>query len=210
PLQQATEKVLKAEAHVFESTRPGTHWLRVSRGGYGRGDLFFAGENPPDGGIINYYLKDKPKGPVTLEIMDVTGRKTTYTIKEPAAGINRILWDMQFDPSEEQMKQRLSQMQNMMDRILQRPEVEETQKKTVTEALERIKKPGLGYREAIAIQQEAFEAIGFGGRGGFGRFGRGGGEDITAQSGTYAVKLTINGKVYDGSITVRADPMLEK
>ncbi|MBU4495002.1 MAG: hypothetical protein KJ874_06840 [Acidobacteria bacterium] len=210
PLQQATEKVLKAEAHVFESTRPGTQWLRLSRGGYGRGDLFFAGENPPGGAVINYYLKDKPKEPVTLEIMDATGKKTTYTVKEPAAGINRLFWDMQFDPSEEQMKQRLSQMQNMMDRILQRPEVEEAQKKTVTEALERLKKPGLGYREAMAIQQEAFEAIGFGGRGGFGRFGRGGGEDMTAPPGTCAVKLTVNGKVYTGTIAVRADPMLEK
>ena len=210
PLQQATENVMKAEAHVFESTRPGTHWLNVSRGGYGRGNLFFAGENPPDGAIINYFLKEMPAGPVTLEIMDATGRKTTYTVKEPQIGINRVFWDMQFDPSEEQMKQRFSQMQNMMDRILQRPEVEEAQKKEVREALEMMKKPGVGYREAMAIQRKAFEAIGFGGRGGFGRFGRGGGVDLTAQAGTYAVKLTVNGKVYNGSIAVRADPMLTK
>src|SRR5258708_27509996 len=32
-----------------------------------------AGENPPDGAVIDYYLKEKATGPVTLDIMDATG-----------------------------------------------------------------------------------------------------------------------------------------
>ncbi|MFC2157120.1 hypothetical protein ACFLT9_04725 [Acidobacteriota bacterium] len=210
PLQQATSKVLSAEAHLFQSTKPGTHWLSLARGGYGRGNLFFAGENPLPGAVINYYLKEKPAGEVTIEINDATGNlKTSFPVKEPQAGINRLVWDMRFDPPPSQMKQSLNQMQQMMDRILGRQEVEEAQKKVVDAALEKLKQPGLGYREAQAIQREAFEAIGFGQAGRMMRFGRGGGAAV-AGPGTYAVKLTVNGKSYTSTIQVRTDPKLDK
>ncbi len=209
PLQEATEKTLSSEAYLFENGRPGTQWLRLSRGGYGRGNLFFAGENPPDGVAVSFYLKDKPSSPVEVEITDATGKlKTTYTFKDLEPGVNRLMWDMRFDPSPEQMKQSIASIQQMMERILQRPEVEEDPKRTVEEALERLKQPGITYREAMAIQREAYETIGFGG--GFmrfrGRFGRGaGGAD--AEPGTYAVKLTVNGQTFSGTVSVRRDPM---
>jgi len=211
PLQQASDKILSTEAFLFECDRPGTHWLSLSRGGYGRGNLFFAGENPPPGAAINFYLKDKPSGPVEVEITDATGNlKTTFALKDADAGINRLMWDMQFDPPAEQLKQNLDRMQQMMERILQRPEVEEEQKKAVEKAFEQLKQPGLNYREAMAIQREAFETMGFGGymryRGGFGR----GTGAAVADSGTYAVKLTVNGKTYAGKISVRQDPMLKE
>jgi hypothetical protein len=208
PLQQASEKVLSAEAHLFENGRPGTQWLSLARGGYGRGNLYFAGENPSPGLPINFYLKEKLKDPVEIEITDATGTlKTNYTLKDTEAGINRLMWDMRFDPPAAQLKQNLTQMQQMMDRILQRPEVEEEPKKTVQKALEKLKQPGLTYREAAEIQRKAFEAIGFGG---FMRF-RGRGRGIGAAEavpGIYAVNLTVNGKTYPGRVTVRQDPML--
>ncbi len=206
PLQQATDKVLASEAHLFESTRPGTQWLRLGRGGYGRGNLFFAGENPPEGAMINFYLKEKPAEPVTVEIMDASGKlKTLYTLKEAEAGINRLLWDMRFDPSPQAMKASLNAMQSMMERILGRPEVEPEAKATVEKAFEQLKQPGLTYREAAEIQRKAFETIGFGGMGRFRGRGRGGA--AVAEPGSYAVKLTVNGKAYDGTIAVRKDPM---
>src|SRR6202042_1349590 len=33
-----------------------------------------AGENPPDGAIIDYYLKEKISGPITLNLLDSTGK----------------------------------------------------------------------------------------------------------------------------------------
>ncbi len=207
PLQQSTEKVVTAEAHVFESTRPGTQWLRQARGGYGRGNLFFAGENPPEGAIINFFLKEKPSGPVTLEITDATGTlKTLYEFKNADAGVNRLFWDMQFDPSPDQMKARITQMQQMMERILGRSEVEPEAKETVEKAMEELKKPGLNYREAMEIQTKAFETIGFGG-GRYRGFGRSSGAAI-AEPGAYGVKLTVNGKSFNGKVTVRKDPNL--
>ncbi len=211
PLQQATDKILVSEAHLFENERPGTHWLSLRRGGYGRGNFYFAGENPPPGAAINFYLKDKPSETVKVEIMDATGNlKTTFSVKDAEAGMNRLMWDMRFDPSPNELKQSIDQMQQMMDRILQRPEVEEEAKKTVEKALEHLKQPGLSYREAAAIQRQAFESIGFGGYMQFmrGRFGRGVTAPV-AEPGTYAVKLTVNGKIYTGKVSVRRDTMLQ-
>ncbi len=208
PLQQATDDVLSEEAHLFENIRPGTQWLRLGRGGYGRGNLYFAGENPPTGLNINFYLKERPDAPVEVEISDVTGNLSTkYSIKEATAGINRLMWDMRFDPPQAQLKQNITQMQQMMDRILQRPEVEEEAKNTVNKALEQLKTPGISYREAAVIQRKAFESIGFGG---FMRFrGRGRGMGATnAEPGIYAVKLSVSGNTYMGKVVVRQDPMM--
>ena len=79
-----------------------------------------AGENPPDGAIINYYLKSKSAGPVMLEINDGAGslvrRYATDDPVEPLkdegnvpaywirptlvlsndAGMHRFVWDLHY------------------------------------------------------------------------------------------------------------------
>ncbi len=80
-----------------------------------------AGQNPPDGAIIDYYLKEKVKGPVTLEIFDANNtlvRKFSsddkpyeignqniplYWIRpqqilSAEAGAHRFMWDMHYAP----------------------------------------------------------------------------------------------------------------
>ena len=80
-----------------------------------------AGENPPDGAIIDYYLRDKAIGPVTLEIIDAYGNTVRrfssedkhYKIPElnipqywirpqqllsADAGSHRFLWDLHYPP----------------------------------------------------------------------------------------------------------------
>ncbi len=80
-----------------------------------------AGQNPPDGAVINYYLSGKVAKPVTLEITDATGKlvrqyssdEKPYTIPDvnlPAywirpqqllsgeAGTHRFMWDMHYPP----------------------------------------------------------------------------------------------------------------
>jgi photosystem II stability/assembly factor-like uncharacterized protein len=81
------------------------------------------GENPPDGAIINYTLKKAASTPVTLEILDASGRlvrryASTDPIETPdpstapvplywyrppqslstAAGMHRFLWDVHYQP----------------------------------------------------------------------------------------------------------------
>jgi photosystem II stability/assembly factor-like uncharacterized protein len=81
-----------------------------------------AGQNPPDGAIINYFLKSPAAGPVTLEILDATGKLVRryssadpveppdpmlavppYWVRPPRAlpaqaGMHRFLWDMRYTP----------------------------------------------------------------------------------------------------------------
>jgi photosystem II stability/assembly factor-like uncharacterized protein len=81
-----------------------------------------AGQNPPDGTILNYYLKAKASGPVTLEILDTAGTVVrqyssadpasppdpelpipAYWLRPPkrlssAAGLHRFVWDMHYSP----------------------------------------------------------------------------------------------------------------
>ncbi len=83
------------------------------------------GENPPDGAIIDFLLKSDASGPVTLEIVDDTGRSIRryssddkadlptpenapvplYWYRKPltlqrTAGMHRFLWDMRYQPLE--------------------------------------------------------------------------------------------------------------
>ena len=80
-----------------------------------------AGQNPPDGAVINYYIRNKATSPVTLEITDAAGKlvrryssdEKPYTIPDvnlPAywirpqqilsgeAGAHRFMWDLHYPP----------------------------------------------------------------------------------------------------------------
>ncbi len=81
-----------------------------------------AGQNPPDGAIFNYYLKSAAAGPVTLEILDSTGKVVrryssadpvsapdselpipAYWLRPPqrlsgAGGLHRFVWDLHYAP----------------------------------------------------------------------------------------------------------------
>jgi photosystem II stability/assembly factor-like uncharacterized protein len=72
PLRQAPD-VKDSFAYLF---KPETAW-RVRPGSEEGTPLpaeVAAGENPPDGAILDYYLKSAPQGPVTLEIFDSNGK----------------------------------------------------------------------------------------------------------------------------------------
>jgi photosystem II stability/assembly factor-like uncharacterized protein len=83
---------------------------------------FPAGDNPPDGAVIHYYLQSDSTGPVMLQIQDSAGKVVrsyssadkpepvdpmlsipTYWVRPPqvlsaAAGMHRFLWDMHYAP----------------------------------------------------------------------------------------------------------------
>ena len=122
PLRQLDARTATAAVHLF---RPQVSY-RV------RGNLNTdtplppdepAGQNPPDGAILDYYLKDAAADPVTLEIHDGKGKLVrrfssadkpepvndkeldipTYWIRPPqplssAAGAHRFVWDLHYPP----------------------------------------------------------------------------------------------------------------
>ncbi len=73
PLRQMSAGVASAQVHLFD---PGLSY-RVRRDT--NTDTPFpadepAGENPPDGAVIDYFLANAASGPVTLEILDTQGK----------------------------------------------------------------------------------------------------------------------------------------
>jgi photosystem II stability/assembly factor-like uncharacterized protein len=121
PLRQLDAATAAQEVILF---KPQTA-LRVRSGGRGGGPRGggAAGENPPAGAIINYYLKSAARDEITLEILDAKGesvRKLSSRERQEeggtpaetaqlqaiarrerlpaAAGMHRVVWDLRRDP----------------------------------------------------------------------------------------------------------------
>ncbi|MDQ6799656.1 MAG: hypothetical protein M3041_02340, partial [Acidobacteriota bacterium] len=94
PFEQWSDAIAAEDLHVFD-IRPATEW-RIANRGANPGQRVFFGPNPPNGAIINYYLKAKPddKDRVRITISDSTGKvvRDMDGTKEP--GVNRVVWDL--------------------------------------------------------------------------------------------------------------------
>ena len=99
PIQQMTAEVMNANAHLFAVHA--TYRLRGITVPYASSDDPVAGQNPPYGASINYYLKSAPRGEVSIKILDAGG-KTVQTIRGTRnAGINRVWWNLRNEQSKE-------------------------------------------------------------------------------------------------------------
>ena len=121
PLRQVTESVAQSAATLF---RPGPAY-RVRRDTNTDTPLppdEPAGQNPPDGAIVDYWLASPAKGPLTLEILDAQGKLVrrfssddkpepvdqdlnipAYWVRPPQtlsaqAGTHRFVWDLHTPP----------------------------------------------------------------------------------------------------------------
>ena len=93
-LQQATSEARAQDAILFD-IRPAVLWLTDrQRGQQTGGQKAFAGENPPRGAAIAYYLKSAPGGEVKITIADATGRAIRTLDGTSRAGINRVMWNL--------------------------------------------------------------------------------------------------------------------
>ncbi len=134
-LRQITSEITAASAHLFEiapthrylpirvlsprrSVRPGLEFANAGdtvvyedrRGPDGKVKRYFlnAGENPPGGVVIDYYMK-QPAGDATLTILDAGNQvvaRFTANAKDaswmPAeAGTNRFVWDLRYPGARE-------------------------------------------------------------------------------------------------------------
>ena len=114
PLRQLTAAVANEPAHLFA---PGLTYR--ARLGHRDSRRYPIGENPPDGAVVYYWLKDAPKEPAKLEFLDAQGkiiRSLTSEAKKdesapdeferdaeaehiPAtAGMNRFVWNLRYQP----------------------------------------------------------------------------------------------------------------
>jgi hypothetical protein len=98
PLQQLTPEIRAKDAHLFA---PREAWrFRPITAPAAPSDDPTAGENPPYGASINYWLKGTPRS-VSVQILDGAGQlvRTLQATKE--AGLNRVWWDLRSEPSRE-------------------------------------------------------------------------------------------------------------
>jgi hypothetical protein len=114
PLRQGTASIVSEPAHLFT---PATA-TRSRMGHIGR-RRYPIGDNPADGAVIYYYLKEDPKEPAKLEFLDAQGKTLrSYTSEEkkeqkpgeewerdeeaehiPAkAGLNIFAWNLRYEP----------------------------------------------------------------------------------------------------------------
>jgi photosystem II stability/assembly factor-like uncharacterized protein len=69
PVREWSAAVAAEPAHLF-SVRPAVQWERVSPpSGHEKGP----GQNPPAGALVSWWLKEPPRGELTLEILDPAG-----------------------------------------------------------------------------------------------------------------------------------------
>ena len=99
PLRHITPAVLASEAHLFPLrdayrfrpiTAPSTTY-----------DDPTTGENPRYGASINYHLKSPAAGGVRVTILDAEGGVVRTMSGSNTAGVNRIYWDLRYEPSTE-------------------------------------------------------------------------------------------------------------
>lgn len=124
PLRQISEQVAAAEAFLFKPQQAyRVRWNMNTDTPLPPEEP--AGKNPPDGAIINYYLKSPASGPVVLEIIDQSGKVVrryssddkpddieaigkevnipTYWIRPPQilsteSGMQRFVWNLHYPP----------------------------------------------------------------------------------------------------------------
>lgn len=99
PLEQLNSEVLGENLHLFP-IRNTIAW-RIYQNRWFDAQQVFLGPNPPDGVLIDFYLKEKPaKGQaVKISILDSSGKIIRQIDdRTPEAGINRVNWDLRYDP----------------------------------------------------------------------------------------------------------------
>jgi photosystem II stability/assembly factor-like uncharacterized protein len=97
PLQRLTPEVVAAASHLFEP-RAAYRFREITRPSTTYDDPT-TGENPPYGASINYWLAGPAASPPTLTIHDASGRLVRTLWGTNQAGVNRIWWDLQDEPT---------------------------------------------------------------------------------------------------------------
>ena len=114
PLRQFEDEVTNSDIHLYKPTVV----YRSHNGLQPPEPAAFAGQNPPFGAIIYFYLKQTPKGESSIEILDPSGSairkyssETFLPMDEPLdpedkkpekeispeAGLNRVVWDLRYE-----------------------------------------------------------------------------------------------------------------
>ncbi len=92
-LQELTPAVTATDVHVF-SMEPAVQVRRRNEGAH-TGDIYYRGENPAGGALIDYWLRaEADSGAVKIEIEDRTGDVVSTLSGATDQGLNRVVWNL--------------------------------------------------------------------------------------------------------------------
>ncbi len=97
-LQELTPNALNQQAALFSI--PTGVMINYSSTGAHTGDMFYRGQNPQSGALIDYYLKSAvEKDDISLTIYDLQGKEINTVRVDTTAGIHRASWNMTYKSS---------------------------------------------------------------------------------------------------------------
>jgi photosystem II stability/assembly factor-like uncharacterized protein len=99
PIQQMNQTVRDSSAHLFPPRS--TYRFRASTVPVTMSDDPSAGQNPPYGAAISYYLKSAPAGDVRIRIADANGQTIRTLTGTKNVGFNRVTWNLEGEPTTE-------------------------------------------------------------------------------------------------------------
>jgi hypothetical protein len=99
PVQQMDQTVRDASAHLFPP-RP-TYRFRAGTVPVSMSEDPSAGQNPPYGAAITYYLKSAPSGDVRVKIEDGKGQTIRTLNGTKNVGLNRVTWNLESEQTTE-------------------------------------------------------------------------------------------------------------
>jgi len=113
PLRQADPAIALGDSHLFKPSN-----ATRTRLGHMKRRRYAIAENPPEGAILYYYLKEEPKEPIKVEVLDPAGKtirtfssaekkkeedlEAEWEKEEPVdqipakAGLNTFAWDLRY------------------------------------------------------------------------------------------------------------------
>jgi photosystem II stability/assembly factor-like uncharacterized protein len=97
PLQQLTSEKALSDAYLF--VPHSAYRFRQTTGIREMADDPAAGRNPPYGASLSYWLKSVPEGDVYLTVANAAGKTVRKMNATKIQGINRVYWDLRFDPT---------------------------------------------------------------------------------------------------------------
>ena len=176
PLRQVNNAVLTADAHLFKPADA----INVLQGG-DNGTPLQKDEpqalNPPNGAVIDFYLRSAATGTLTLEILDAAG-----------TSVRTFSTDASSQPAAQGGRGGGGGIPNTSPLWRTPPE------------------PFSASAGMHRVVWDAVPVVPGGGRGGRGGGGGGRGGGAPKLTGTFTAKLTVNGKSYTQMFAVRADP----
>jgi len=102
-LQELTPDALNQQAALF--TIPTGVMINYQNTGAHTGDMYYRGENPQYGALMDYYLKDVvSKDDIKLEVFDLEGTYINTVKVDTTAGVNRAAWNMTYKSNQPTMR----------------------------------------------------------------------------------------------------------